>query len=65
MLYTVKVEKKLIVEAESADEAEELAENGDVIAENEEIVSVRATTRSERIWFDLTRYAIGEANNEN
>ena len=53
MLYTVIYKKKLIVEADNSDEAEELAENGDCIVEEQELFAIRPTTQSERIWYDL------------
>ena len=54
MLYTITIKKKLIVEADCADEAQELAENGCTVVEEEEIAYIRPTTKSERICFDLT-----------
>ena len=54
MLYTIVFKKKVIVEADCADEAQELAENGCTVVEEEEIACIRPTTKSERIWFDLT-----------
>ena len=54
MLYTIVIKKKLIVEADCADEAQEFAENGCTVREEEEISLIRPTTKSERIWFDLT-----------
>ena len=54
MLYTIVYKKKLIVEADCADDAQELAENGCTVCEEEEIYLIRPTTKSERIWFDLT-----------
>lgn len=58
MLYTVTIKKKLIVEAGCAHEAQELAENGCTICEEEEILAIRQTTKSERVWFDLTNYNV-------
>ena len=54
MFYTIVFVKKVIVEADCADEAQELAENGCTVVEEEEISHIRPTTKSERIWFDLT-----------
>ena len=54
MLYTIVFKKKVIVEADCADEAQELAENGYTVVEEEELAYIRPTTKSERIWFDLT-----------
>ena len=53
MLYTVIFKKKMIIEAESADEAEQLALEGDSIIEEEEVFKTRQTTKSERIYFGL------------
>ena len=58
MLYTITIKKKLIVEADCADEAQELAENGCTVCEEEEILAIRQTTKSERVWFDLTNYNV-------
>ena len=53
MLYTVIFKKKILVEAENADEAEQLALEGDSIIEEEEVFKTRPTTKSERIYFGL------------
>ena len=53
MLYTVIFKKKIIIEAESADEAEQLALEGDSIVEEEEVFKTRPTTNSERIYFGI------------
>lgn len=61
-LYTVKVELKMIVEAGSKEEAKQLADEGMVIAGDDKVVSVKPTTRSERVWFGLTNYSIRKDN---
>lgn len=53
MLYTVIIKKRVIVEADCADEAQELAENGESVVDYEEIFGIRPTTKSERIYFDI------------
>ena len=53
MLYTVIFKKKMIIEAENADEAEQLALEGDSNIEEEEVFKTRPTTNSERIYFGL------------
>ena len=54
MLYTVIYKKKLIIEADCSDEAEEFAKNGECIVEEQKLFAIRPTTQSERIWYDLT-----------
>ena len=53
MLYTVIFKKKIIVEADNAYEAEQLALEDNSIIEEEEIFKTRPTTNSERIYFGL------------
>lgn len=53
MLYTVSFKKRIIVEADSVDEAQELAKNGESVVDYEEIFGIRPTTKSERIYFDI------------
>ena len=62
MLYTVIIKKRVIVEADCADEAQELAENGESIVDYEEILGIRPTTQSEKIYFDLTYPNITKEN---
>ena len=60
MLYTVIIKKRVIVEADCADEAQELAENDVSIIDHEEIFGIRPTTKSERIYFDIPLQNITE-----
>ena len=53
MLYTVIYKKKVIVEAENVEEAEDLALEGNFIVEEEEIFKTRPITNSERIYFGI------------
>lgn len=53
MLYTVIIKKRVIVETDCADGAQELAENGEAVLKYEEILGIRPTTKSERIYFHL------------
>ena len=69
MLYTVIIKKKLIIDADNADEARILAALGDnavnmsgkLITQEEIITNTRKTTQSEKIWFSL----IDQAKKEN
>ena len=54
MFYTIVFVKKVIVEADCADEAQKLAENGCTVVKVKEISHIIPTTKSEQIWFDLT-----------
>ena len=53
MFFTCIVRKRVIVEADSVEEAEELYHNDDSIVEEEELERIRKMTNSEKIYFGL------------
>ena len=64
MLYTITIKKKLVIDAQSADEARILAAqyeddilmSGKLAAKEEVITGTRRTTESEKIWFSLKKH---------
>ena len=53
MFFTCIVRKRVIVEADSLEEAEEMYHNEDSIVEEESIERIRKMTNSEKIYFGL------------
>lgn len=53
MLFTCIVRKRVIVEADSLEEAEEVYHNEDSIFEEESLERIRKMTNSEKIYFGI------------
>ncbi len=53
MLFTCIVRKRVIVEADSLEEAEEVYHNEDSIVEEESLERIRKMTNSEKIYFGI------------
>lgn len=53
MFFTCIVRKRVIVEADSLEEAEEMYHNEDSIVEEESLERIRKMTNSEKIYFGL------------